>query len=105
MVTKSKLSRRGFLIGTAAIGGAMVVNVGTAARQQEPDDLPAAGATGQPGGVEMAARLVINPDDSITVRSTKPEAGQGTTTTLAVFVCEELGSDPLDESLVRIEWA
>lgn len=104
MVTNAKLNRRRFVIGTAAVGGAMVMNV-SAADRKNGRNAASANTARQQGGVEMAARLVINPDDSITVRSTKPEAGQGTSTTLAVFVCEELGSDPLDESMVHIEWA
>lgn len=108
MSTTGKFNRRRFLVGTAAVGGAMVLNIATplAARERATpaaSPVTASSATGS-GGIEMAARLVINADDSITVFSTKPEAGQGTSTTLAVFVCEELGSDPLDESLVHIEW-
>lgn len=103
MSNTSSMSRRRFLVGAAAVGGAMVMNVGTSVsgKQATPVASPSAA---DPGSVEMAARLIINADDSITVVSTKPEAGQGTSTTLAVFVCEELGSDPLDESMVHIEW-
>lgn len=111
MSSTTKISRRGFLVGTAVAGGAMVMSVGTVGAGQQASPIAtlvatpgASPAAGHPGAVEMAARLVINPDDSITVLSTKPEAGQGTSTTLAVFVCEELGSDPLDESMVHIEW-
>ena len=105
MSINTKISRRQLLVGTAAVGGAMVVNAGAPGSHQRASAAAFNGqANGQSDGVEMAARLVIHPDDSITVFSTKPEAGQGTSTTLVVFVCEELGSDPLDETLVHLEW-
>lgn len=90
------ISRRHLLVTAGLFGGGLAMGV-----------IPAFELTAQDTGapVEFSPRLVINPDDSITVIGTKPEAGQGTSTTLVVFVCEELGSDPLDMELVKMEFA
>ena len=51
---------------------------------------------------EMTAFLVIEPDDSVTIRVPHAEMGQGTTTSLAMLVAEEL---ECDWSKVKVEYA
>lgn len=108
MVIDTRINRRQFVLGTAAVGGAMVLSsTALAGRGLSSASAQSGGTTSTlpEGVVELTPRLRINPDDSITVYVTKPEAGQGTSTTMVVFVCEELGSDPLDTEMVHLEWA
>lgn len=84
------LSRRGFLVGSAAAGGGLAVGfhipfAGTAAAQK------AAGAAAQ--GAEVNAWVFIKPNDEVVVRIARSEMGQGTWTGLAQLVAEELECD------------
>src|SRR6266446_4435524 len=86
MITKSpKLNRRSFLVGTAAVGGGLMLGLkipfGTSVVRA---------ADGSP---EMNAWVVIRPDDTIVVRIARSEMGQGTLTGLAQLVVEELEGD------------
>ena len=84
----AEVSRRGFLGGTAAMAGSLVVgfHVNTATAQGMP-----AAASGMPP--ELNAWVVIQPDDRIIVRIARSEMGQGTLTGLAQMVAEELECD------------
>ena len=42
---------------------------------------------------EVGAWIVIDPDDSVTIRVSKSEMGQGIFTALPMLVAEELGCD------------
>ena len=46
-----------------------------------------------PGGQEVNAWLVIEPDDSVVIRVAKSEMGEGIFTALPMIVAEELGCD------------
>jgi len=59
-------------------------------------------ADGQDSHPELNAWLIIDPDNSVTVRSPHQEMGQGTSTALAMLVAEEL---QCDWSKVRVEHA
>src|SRR5262245_60830119 len=83
----AKLSRRTFVIGSAAAGGlALGFNLpsgfGEAAAQ---------GAAG--GGTEVHIWVAIKPDDTCVIRIARSEMGQGTITGLAQLVAEELECD------------
>ncbi|MDW9961764.1 molybdopterin-dependent oxidoreductase [Sinorhizobium meliloti] len=84
-MTVSILSRRRFLIGTAAAAGGFSLgfHLPFAAQAQERNAiLP-----------EVNAWVLIHPDDTVVVRIARSEMGQGTLTGLAQLVAEELECD------------
>jgi isoquinoline 1-oxidoreductase beta subunit len=81
--TVSRLSRRSFIVGSAAAG------TGFALGFNVPFDGAAAAASVN-GGVEVNAWVVIKPDDTCVIRIARSEMGQGTLTGLAQLVAEEL---------------
>lgn len=86
MITDTpKISRRAFVIGTAAAGGGLALGL----------DLPLGGraARAQTSPREITAWVVIRPDDTVVVRIARSEMGQGTLTGLAQMVAEELECD------------
>src|SRR5262249_4123614 len=80
-----KLSRRAFVVGTAAAGGGLALGF------HMPFGLNEAAA--QNGGAELNAWAVIRPDDTVVIRIARSEMGQGTLTGLAQLVAEELECD------------
>jgi isoquinoline 1-oxidoreductase beta subunit len=84
-ISSAKLSRRGFVVGSAAAGGGLALGfhlpLGSASAQQS-------GA-----GAEVNAWVVIKPDDTTIIRIARTEMGQGTRTGLAQLVAEELRCD------------
>jgi isoquinoline 1-oxidoreductase subunit beta len=84
MPSADRLSRRSFLI-SAAAGGGLVLGFGL------PDGGgPAHAADGAP---EINAWIVIRPDDTVVVRVSRSEMGQGIFTALPMLVAEELECD------------
>jgi isoquinoline 1-oxidoreductase beta subunit len=86
MITESpKISRRAFVIGTAAVGGGLALGL----------DIPFGGSVvrAQDGSPELTAWVVIRPDDTVVIRVARSEMGQGTLTGLAQMVAEELECD------------
>jgi isoquinoline 1-oxidoreductase beta subunit len=81
MIRSARLSRRSFVIGTAAAGGGLMLGF----------HVPAARAQG--AGVEINAWVEIKPDETVTIRIARAEMGQGTLTGLAQLVAEELECD------------
>jgi isoquinoline 1-oxidoreductase beta subunit len=78
----SKLSRRSFLVGSAAAAGGLSLGF----------HVPfAAAADGIPP--EVNAWVVVKPDDTIVIRIARSEMGQGSLTGLAQLVAEELDCD------------
>ncbi len=83
MTQHFSISRRGFLAGSAAAGSftlGLHLPFGTEARAE----------TGAP---EINAWVVIQPDDTVAIRISRQEMGQGTLTGLAQLVAEELECD------------
>ncbi|MCA3135799.1 MAG: xanthine dehydrogenase family protein molybdopterin-binding subunit [Rhodocyclaceae bacterium] len=86
--------RRAFLVKSAAAAGGLAIGVRL---------LPDASAAGAAEGLtEVTHWIVIEPDDSVTVRIARSELGQGTFTGLPMLVAEEL---ECDWSKVRAEYA
>jgi len=80
------LSRRSFVIGTAAAGAGLAIGF----------DLPTGGPTvvrAADGSPEVNVWVVIRPDDTTVIRIARSEMGQGTLTGLAQLVAEELECD------------
>ena len=81
-----KLTRRGFVIGTAAAGAGLAIGL----------DIPFGGPTvvrAADGSPEVNVWVVIRPDDTTVIRIARSEMGQGTLTGLAQLVAEELECD------------
>jgi isoquinoline 1-oxidoreductase subunit beta len=82
-----KLSRRGFIVGSAAIAGGglalgLSVPFGTAYAEGTPE-----------GATQVNLWVAIKPDDTCVIRVARSEMGQGTLTGLAQLVAEELECD------------
>jgi isoquinoline 1-oxidoreductase subunit beta len=81
-----KLTRRGFVIGTAAAGTGLAIGL----------DIPFGGPTvvrAADGSPEVNVWVVIRPDNTTVIRIARSEMGQGTLTGLAQLVAEELECD------------
>ena len=97
------LSRRSFVwAGLSAAGGLMVAALA-------PGMAGAATVSGQPWNPESGAApdelnafVVIDPDNTITLRVAKSEMGQGVLTSLAMIIAEEL---ECDFAKVKVEYA
>src|SRR4051812_27796730 len=78
------LSRRNFVVGTAAAGGGLALGL----------SVPFAGAAlAQGEASEVNVWVAIKPDDTCVIRIARSEMGQGTLTGLAQLVAEELECD------------
>ncbi len=93
------MSRRSFLLRSAAVGGGLLLEVtlpksGLAEAEQasaEAEKIP-----------EVTAWVLVRPDDTIVIRVARVEMGQGSFTGLPMLVAEELGCD---WSKVQAEYA
>src|SRR5258707_3416305 len=86
--SKTKLSRRAFVVGTtAAAGGGLSLGF------HMPANAASARAAAANEGVEVNAWVVVKPDDTCVIRIARSEMGQGTLTGLAQLVAEELECD------------
>jgi len=84
----AKLSRRKFVVGSAAAGGGLALGFNL------PSGFGAAMAQGAPtNGTEVNIWVAIKPDDTCVIRIARSEMGQGTITGLAQLVAEELECD------------
>ncbi len=86
--SKTKLSRRAFVVGTTAVAGG-----GLALGFHMPADAATTRAAAANEGVEVNAWVVVKPDDACVIRIARTEMGQGTRTGLAQLVAEELECD------------
>jgi isoquinoline 1-oxidoreductase beta subunit len=84
VLDRTEVSRRNFLVGTAAVTGGLSLGF------HIPFGNDAAAQTA-PG--EVNAWVVIKPDDAVVIRIARSEMGQGTLTGLAQLVAEELECD------------
>src|SRR4051812_3931645 len=86
---KTNLSRRRFVIGSAAAGGGLALGM----------RVPMAGAQtamysrGPAAATQVNVWVAIRPDDTCVIRIARSEMGQGTFTGLAQLVAEELECD------------
>jgi isoquinoline 1-oxidoreductase beta subunit len=83
--TTPNLSRRKFIVNSAAAGGGLALGI--------PLPLVAEAAAKGAPGAEINAWVVVRPDDACVVRIARSEMGQGTLTGLAQLVAEELECD------------
>ncbi len=81
-----KVTRRSFIVGTAAVGGGLALGL------RLPPFGPAV-VRAADGSPEINAWVVIRPDDTVVIRMARSEMGQGTITGLAQMVAEELECD------------
>ncbi len=95
-----KLTRRAFLVRSAAAGGGLLIGFHLPAARKLAA-APLAAPTGEQP-VEVNAWIVIQPDDSVVIRVARSEMGQGIFTALPMLVAEELGCD---WNRVRAEYA
>ncbi len=98
MKQTSNLSRRSFLLRSAAVGGGLLLEVALPGQALAEGQPPAADGSAP----EVTAWLLVHPDDSITIRVARVEMGQGSFTGLPLLVAEELACD---WSKVRAEYA
>jgi len=98
------VSRREFLATVAAAQGAFILGfwVPGKAEAQTPPAPAGAAWYRDPAAPEVNAWIVIDPDDTVTVRIAQTELGQGVWTSNAMMVCEEL---QCDWSKVRPQYA
>lgn len=82
------LSRRRFIVGSAAAGGGLALGWWLPFGVSEAAAQSAAG-----GATEVNAWVVVRPDDTCVIRIARAEMGQGTHTGLAQLVAEELECD------------
>jgi len=82
MTAEPNLSRRRFLVASAAAGG---LALGF--------DVPSGAEAADPAPAEVNAWVVVRPDETVVVRIGRVEMGQGTLTGLAQLVAEELECD------------
>jgi isoquinoline 1-oxidoreductase beta subunit len=78
----TKMNRRSFLVGSAAVGGGLSLGFHLPGTAEAADMAP-----------EVNAWVVIKPDDTVVIRIARSEMGQGTLTGLAQLVAEELECD------------
>ena len=82
MNSTPKITRRSFIVSTAAVGGGLALGLRI---PFGPEVVRAAD-----GSPEINAWVVIRPDDTVVIRVARSEMGQGTITGLAQLVTEEL---------------
>jgi len=83
MINTPKVSRRSFIVGSAAVGGGLALGL------RLPPFGPAV-VRAADGSPEINVWVVIRPDDTVVIRMARSEMGQGTITGLAQLVAEEL---------------
>src|SRR6202163_1211943 len=84
----AELSRRTFIVGSAAVAGG-----GLALGLNVPFGIEEAQAQRAPAATEVNIWVAIKPDDTCVIRVARSEMGQGTITGLAQLVAEELECD------------
>jgi len=86
MTLTPKISRRSFIIGSAAVGSGLALGL------RLPPFGPAV-VRAADGSPEITVWVVIRPDNTTAIRVVRAEMGQGTITGLAQLVAEELDAD------------
>jgi isoquinoline 1-oxidoreductase beta subunit len=85
MINGPTISRRSFIIASAAVGGGLAIGINPFRS--------IAAVRAADGSPEITAWVVIRPDDTVVVRIARSEMGQGSLTGLAQLVAEELECD------------
>ena len=85
MIKSAKVSRRTFIVASAAAGGGLALGFNAPFGIDE--------AAAQNGAAEVNAWVLIRPNDAVVIRIARSEMGQGTLTGLAQLVAEELECD------------
>lgn len=103
----SELSRRGFLTASASATGGLLLALSLGCRDKQrdaaaPPSQPSPAAPPAGPAAELNAWIRIDPDDTVTLRISESEMGQGILTALAMILAEELDAD---WSKVRAEHA
>ena len=99
------LSRRGFVFAGASAAGGLMIGVpllASAGPALAGVTQPPVMADGTNPAKEMTAFVIIEPDNTVTIRAPHQEMGQGTTTALAMLLAEELACD---WTKVKVEYA
>jgi len=93
-MTHLDITRRNFIVSTAAAGGGMMLGfyLPSAAQAANIANNPWERPTAK-DGQEINAWLVIDPDGTVTVRVAQSEMGEGIFTSLPMIVAEELQAD------------
>ena len=88
----SKISRRSFLLRSAAVGGGLMLEISlpTGVFAKDKNAQATATTSHEP---EVTAWVLISPDDKITIRVARVEMGQGSYTGLPMLIAEELACD------------
>ncbi len=94
------LSRRAVVFSGLTAAGGMMIGVPAAALANVAQ--PPVLADGTNPAKEMTAFVIIEPDNTVTIRVPHQEMGQGTSTALAMLLAEELACD---WSKVKVEYA
>src|ERR671924_1876650 len=103
MSSTHEISRRQFLLSTAAVGGALVLGFRIpSGAAQVVNIAPKPWTPPMEGGQEVNAWLIIGSDDTVTIRVAQSEMGQGVFTSMPMIVAEEL---ECDWTKVRAEYA
>jgi isoquinoline 1-oxidoreductase beta subunit len=102
-MTHHAISRRQFLISTAAVGGGLALGFFLPLHEAEAANIaPQPWTPPTEGGHEVNAWLVIGSDDTITIRVAQSEMGEGVFTSMPMIIAEELACD---WTTVRAEYA
>jgi isoquinoline 1-oxidoreductase subunit beta len=105
-MTRQQLTRRHFIVAGATAAGGLAVGIGLSPRAADAftvDTKPWAQPADHEGfsPYDIDSWIAIEPDDSILIRYTRSEMGQGSMTALPMIVAEEL---QCDWSKVRVEY-
>ena len=92
-IERAGMRRREFLSATAALGGSMVFGFWVPPKRAEASTQQGATWYREPPVPEINAWIVIAPDDTVTIRISQTEAGQGVWTACAMMIAEELQCD------------
>lgn len=112
---KIKLSRRDFLISSAAAGGGLIIGFSLMACDKDTGSTTSDTNTGAVPSMDFDqftpnAWLSINSDDTVIIRVGSSEMGQGTLTGMAMLIADELDADwsrvqaehaPIDEAFTN----
>jgi len=94
-IDSTGLTRRNFLVATLSAAGGLAIGVsipGFASAAPLVSGTPWNNDQGVGAG-EVNAWIVIDPDDTVTIRCAKSEMGEGVLTSMPMIVAEELGCD------------